>query len=207
VNRKGKALSGTALLESLGKARWGTASRTYGSSHSTWIGLFSDWWISLDPKSHSVLDGAPSHGKGRIGQGDQLFCDAEGPAGVSEVEGSDPLKKVRTIEQYFKTRREELGRIWFAVLFLYSYSPIGSGKNRQFPQAASPAVLRAVQGLSSRYRDRIVLVVALDKRFERIAEGVRSTSEYYSGVPDQVTGICLKSGLESGRRALFGTER
>jgi hypothetical protein len=190
------------LLRSLRNVGWNIAHRTYGSSHATWIGLLADWWIRLRPLSHTVLDGAPSFGRGRVGQGDALFCESDRPVGVLEVEGSEPEKKLWTIEQYFKSRRPELQAIQFGILAVYSYTPQGVGSDRDFPLAESAAVMRAAQKMSTRCPDRSLVVLALDKRFSRY-EGVRGTSEYYSGTLCHVTGVLLVAGKERARRTLF----
>ena len=87
-----------ALLESLTAAQWSTAVRTYGSSHSTLIGLLAAWWIALSPTEHSVLDGAPSHGSGNAGWCDLMLCADDVAVGVVEVEGTKPLEKLRTLD-------------------------------------------------------------------------------------------------------------
>ena len=190
------------LLQALEKASWDVAYRTYGSSHATWIGLLVEWWIRLQPASHSVLDGVPSFGKGRVGQGDAVFCDAGQPVGVLEVEGSAPADKIWTIEQYFKTRRPELQSIWFGMLLLYSYEPRGAGEARRFPVAEEPKVMRVARQMSAKFPDHAVVVLALDKAFGR-HQGVRGTSVYYSGTLAQVTGVLLQGGQECERRVLF----
>ena len=115
------------VFESLAAARWEVALRTYGSSHATLIGILVNWWISLDLESHTVLDGAPSHGKGNVGQGDALFYYGQKPIGVLEAEGTNPVAKVTSVVKYFETGRPELQSVWFGVLLLYSYKARGSG--------------------------------------------------------------------------------
>ena len=190
------------LLSSLKNVSWDVAHRTYGSSHATWIGLLARWWVHLDPSSHTVLDGAPSFGKGRVGQADALFCATDCPVGVLEVEGSVPEDKLWTIERYFKSRRPELQTIRFGVLMVYSYSPKGSGAARAFPRAEDPAVTQAARKVSAKHPDRSLILVALDKQFGR-HEGVRATSEYYSGTLRQVTGVRLSKGDEVERHVLY----
>lgn len=190
------------LLPSLANATWDLAYRTYGSSHATWIGLLGGWWIRLDPVSHSMLDGAPSFGKGRAGQGDALFCDSGIPVGILEVEGSEPEDKLWTIEQYFQSTRPELQSIWFGLLLLYSYSPKGSGPARTFPAAEDPALMNAARKVSTKLPDQSIVVLALDKQYGR-HDGIRATSEYYSGTLCQVSGVHLQGGKERDRRVLF----
>jgi len=190
------------LLPFLGKACWDVAYRTYGSSHATWIGLLVEWWIRLDPDSHSVLDGAPSFGKGRAGKADALFCDEKGAVGMLEVEGSEPEDKLWTVERYFTSRRPELQSIWFGVLLVYSYSPKGYGEARAFPPAEKPALVNSARKVSVKHPDRSILLLSLEKRFNR-QSGVRALSEYYSGTLREVTGIHLRGGEQIDRQTLF----
>jgi hypothetical protein len=95
----------------------------------------TQWWILLLPVRHTVLDGAPSHGKGRAGQGDVVFCQNDVPLGVLQAEGIQGLAKVDSIVKYFDTQRPELQSIQFSVLILYSYAAVGRGKQRQYRPA------------------------------------------------------------------------
>jgi len=196
------AIDHSDLLPSLRKTSWDVAYRTYGGSHATWVGLLVEWWIGLKPASHTVLDGAPSFGRGRVGQGDALFCQDDHPVGVLEVEGSEPEKTIRTIEQYFKSTRPELKPIWFGLLMLYSYEPRGSGSGRRFPPAEDPAAMSVARQLSAKFSNHSVVILALDKEFGRHT-GIRGTREYYAGTLSRVTGVRLQGGDERVRRVLF----
>lgn len=186
----------------LGTVDWKVARQTFGSSHATWIGLLVKWWVDLNPESHWVLDGAPSFATGRAGQGDAILCDSNGPAGVLEVEGSVPIVKIRTIEQYFKKRRPELRSIWFGILLVYSYTPFGTGANRNYPPADDPSVLDAAREASARNPGCTIIVLFLDKTFAR-HNGVRGISEYYSGTLTKVSGVLFTGGKEIQRSVLF----
>jgi hypothetical protein len=195
--------AGVSLLESLGRARWEVAHRTYGSSHSTLIGLLVDWWVRISPTRHSVLDGAPSCGRGSAGQGDALFCRDDRPVGVLEAEGTDPLAKIRTISRYLKSDRAELRSIQFGILLQYAYEPTGRGRDRQYPAAESSKVMAEVQKVSVKHPQNAIVVVTLDKEFSRFTDGVRSCSEYYSGTTNKVAGILFHGGAEVRRRPYF----
>lgn len=190
------------LLRSLGSVSWDVARRTYGSSHATWIGLMVQWWVRLDPASHTVMDGAPSFGNGRKGLGDALFCLAEKPVGVLEIEGSEPEDKIWTIGQYFKSRRQELHSIRFGMLALYSYEPRGVGEAREFPPALSATAVDSASRLTRQFPGHSVIVIGLDRKFGRHT-GLRGTSDYYSGTLAKVTGLWLQDGKVRDRRVLF----
>jgi hypothetical protein len=191
------------IFESLAAARWEVPRRTYGSSHATLIGILVDWWISLDLESHTVFDGAPSHGKGNVGQGDALFCRGQKPIGVLEAEGTTPVVKLTSIVKYFETSRPELQSVSFGVLLLYSYEARGSGASRQYRPAADSAILELARKATEEHPTQAIIVITIDKQFMRFIEGVRSLSEYYSGTTSKVTGILFRAGVEVRRQTYF----
>lgn len=194
------------IFESLAAARWEVAHRTYGSSHATLIGILVDWWISLDLESHTAFDGAASHGKGNLGQGDALFCRGQKPMGVLEAEGTNPVAKVASIVKYFETGRTELQSVWFGVLLLYSYEARGSGARRQHRPAEDSAILELARKATEEHPTGAIIVITVDKQFMRFTEGVRSQSGYYSGTTSKVTGILFRTGKEDRRQTLFDTQ-
>jgi hypothetical protein len=197
-----------ALLPSLAEANWDVACRTYGSSHSTLIGLLVQWWVGLDP-SHYVLDGAPScEGRKGGGYGDALLCDGEGPAGTIEVQGvykDHLLKKLKSIEGYFKSPRHELDPIGFGILLAYQLLPRGSRANRAFLRTDEPPLMDAATSLSERHGKKSLIVLATDKELDKDFgnRAVRKLAGYYSGTLRKVTGVHFKGGKEIGRRQLF----
>jgi hypothetical protein len=191
------------IFESLAAARWEVAHRTYGSSHATLIGILVDWWISLDLESHTVFDGAPSHGNGNVGQGDALFCRGQKALGVLEAEGTNPVAKVTSIVKYFETGRPELQSVWFGVLLLYSYEARGSGTRRQYRPAEDSSILELARKATEEHPTRTIIAITVDKQFIRFTEGVRSLSGYYSGTTSKVTGILFRRGTEDRRQMHF----
>jgi hypothetical protein len=191
-----------SLYQSLHFANWGVAARTFGSSHATLIGLLVEWWLRQDP-THTALDGAPSHGTENAGWCDVMFLHGGMPAGVLEVEGTKPFEKLRTIERYFASRREELGSIQFGLLMLYSYSPRGRGSERTYPPAETPAIYSEALRLSSAHRQKPLILIALDKVIDEHGCSIRSTSPYYAGRTHTVTAAFLRGGVEEQRDTLF----
>lgn len=190
------------IFESLSAVRWPVASHTYGNSHASLIGLLVEWWISLSPDCHTALDGAPSHGKGNAGQADAVFCRHEEPVGVLEVEGTDHLKKLKSIVKYFDTARPELKSIWFGVLVLYRTAPKGTGKKRQYPHVEE-SVFKSIEERTSTHRGRAIIAIDLDKGFRRFESGVRSSSKgYYFGTIRKATGRLFAQGKQE-RHLLF----
>jgi hypothetical protein len=199
------------IFESLSSVHWRTARRTFGSSHATWIGLLADWWVRLSPTNHTVLDGAPSHTtregvKGSAGQADLAFCRNQEPWGVLEAEGTRPCEKVATIRKYFETSRPELRSIRFGILLLYSYGAKGRGDKRKYVPAEDLDAVEAAKRATLKHSNRPIIYVAVDKARDPFLPGVRSTSEYYSGMVSKVTGIVFEGGAETDRRVFFGEE-
>lgn len=195
------------LLASLQCANWSVAARTYGSSHATLIGLMSEWWISLDPDSHTVLDGAPSLGAGNAGWCDLMLCNSAGPLGVVEVEGTKPLDKLRTLEGYLKSSKPDFQPLSFCILVAYAYFIRGRGASRAYPPAESPDVYAESLKLSLRHPTKPVLLVAIDKTVDSNPGPTRATSPYHLGSVSLVTGIALAGGRELARQSLWRLQR
>lgn len=192
-----------ALFESLTAAQWPTAVRTYGSSHSTLIGLLAAWWIALSPTEHSVLDGAPSHGSGNAGWCDLMLCADDVAVGVVEVEGTKPLDKLRTLDAYFSSSRSEFGSIQFGLLMVYAYHVKGRGEARQYPPAETAEILSAARQVSAAHPNKALIVVALDKVVDRNLSTVRRGSPYHAGSFKRITAVLLASGSEVRRAVIF----
>jgi hypothetical protein len=190
------------LLERLGTARWDVAHRTYGSSHATLIGILNQWWIDQSVGTHSVLDGAPSHGFKNAGQADLLLCADNEPAWVVEVEGTQALQKIRSLAKYFAGTRPELASLKFGLLMVYAYEAKGVGAKRFYPSAEVPELTSLIQEVTSTLRRDFFLLIA-DKQFERVTNGIRAVSGYYHGRFHRITGICYREGQEVARRSLF----
>lgn len=195
------------LLASLKFANWSVAARTFGSSHATLIGLMSEWWISLNPDSHTVLDGAPSFGAGNAGWCDLMLCNSAGPLGVVEVEGTKPLDKLRTLDGYLKSSKLDLQSLSFCILVAYAYFIKGRGASRAYPPAESPDVYAESLKLSLRYPTKPVLLVAIDKAVDSNPGPTRANSPYHLGSVSLVTGIALADGRELARQSLWRLQR
>jgi len=193
----------TALLQSLDKVQWSVATRTFGSSHATLIGLISSWWIGLSPNAHSVLDGAPSYGSGNAGWCDLMLCCDDKPLGVVEVEGTKPLGKICTLSAYFSSNRQEFASIWFGLLLVYAYGTKGKGAAKQYPPAETPEVIDAARMVSATYPAKALAIVALDKIVDVELSAVRRVSPYYAGSCNRVTASVFMKGKKIERPVLF----
>jgi len=192
-----------ALLNSLRGANWSVAAKTYGSSHATLIGLLAHWWINLSPGSHSVLDGAPSHGEGNAGWCDLMLCANEVPLGVVEVEGTKPIDKLRTISAYFSSSRLILSSLEFGLLLVYAYNARGRGIAKQYPPAQTAEVLAAALHLSASHPSKTLIVLALDKVVDANPGAVRLSSLYHLGRFERIEATLLTNGQENHREVLF----
>lgn len=197
------ALNILPLFSGLNDANWNVAARTFGSSHATLIGVLGEWWIRQSPLSHTVLDGAPSHGNGNAGWCDLMLCRDEIPVGVVEVEGTKPLEKLDTLNSYFLSDRKEMLDISFGILLVYSYSPKGSGRNRSYPEAVTPAIHSAALSLSFANTGKPLILIAVDKKIDVNKSVIRAASPYYSGTTNRVTATLFLNGLETNSHILF----
>ena len=199
---KDMELSGREILYSLKTARWDTALRTYGNNHSTLIGLLVDWWVSGDPERRWALESGPTNGyaePGVRGQCDALFCLDHAPLGVLEVEGYRYQLTARKIGTFFDGRYKEIQPIRFGLLLLYTYEVFGSGTQRAFPSAMVPEAFEEVRRVTERYPTKPIIIISLDKTYQRIREGIRAQNEYYKGEPSRIQGSLYENGQEMER--------
>ena len=188
------------ILRDLQTARWDVAGKTFGNNHATLIGLLVDWWISLSPATHTALESGPSNGysrKGMRGQCDALLCNNELPVGVLEVEGSRYLYTAKKIGYFFAARYQELESLQFGILVLYTYEPDGIGKDRNLPLTENDAeTLEEVRSITEDYRDKTVVVICIDKKYNRQLIGIRAEkgNGYYFGEPFKIQGFLFRNG-------------
>lgn len=188
------------ILQELQKVRWHIAGKTYGNNHATLIGLLVDWWISMSPTTHTALEGGPSNGysrKGMRGQCDALLCDNGLPVGVLEVEGSRCFYTARKIGYFFAPRNIELKSLEFGILVLYSYEPVGRGKDRKLLSAEDAESIKEVLSVTKKRPDKYVAVISVDKKYVPQNSGIRAQTEYYFGEPSKIQGRFYYNGRRS----------
>ncbi len=195
------------LLDSLSCAPWVVASKTYGNSHATLIGLLVNWWITAQPESRWVLEGGPSFStlpKG-IGGGicDGLFGENDNVVGVLEVEGNRNKYTAEKIGKFFAAELDHYAALKFGILLLYSYSAEGKGKDRVLPPARNADAFEELANVSTQYPDKDIVAITLDKVYERQNKGIRSRNEYYFGTPSTIKGYLFKEGQEKEEKLLY----
>jgi len=212
-------VDGIGLIEGLSQVPWNVVGRTYGNTHATLTGLLVNWWVGLSPRGNWALEGglslgksagknsnqaAKSKGNRKTSSGaavcDAVLCMRSEPVGAVKIEGSKPLVAVEKLESILATDREELRSLRFAFLVLHSYEASGRGEKRALPPAASPAVLEKVAELSKKFPDKPIVVIVVDKKYERLKQGVRALNEHYWGTADSIQGILFQGGEELLRR-------
>ena len=180
-----EGLSIHEIFESLSRAYWEVAHRTYGSSHATLIGVMVEWWVSLSLEAHTALEGPPSPGQGNANQGDAVLCRNEMPVGILEVEGTRPVEKVETICKYLGSKKPGLSSLNFGLLFAYSYEPSGI----RHRHAENRSLIDAVEQATIRHPGRSLILVEADKTYSRFASGIRTSNAYLAGTIDSAFGI------------------
>jgi hypothetical protein len=192
-------ITGKKILNDLKRVRWETALRTYGSDHSTLIGLLVDWWISGDTTHRWAIEAGPAYekNKGLAGRCDALLCLNKDPVGVLEVEGSQYEFAAEKLGYFFDGKLEEYRSLKFGVLLLYptKASPAARGKRRQFPNAFDKKAIKQVTHITNRHPKKPIIVITLDKISTR-SSGILSKNFPYSGLPSKIKGYLYENGKQ-----------
>lgn len=192
-------LSGTQIFDSLCKANWKTAFRTYGNNHSTLIGLIVDWWVREDFERRWALESGPTNGykeKGERGQCDALLCLDEKPVGVLEVEGSRHEPTIKKIETFFVGKNAKIGPLRFGLLLFYTSTPTERGDQRHFPSPLSPEFVEGIKNISILHPDKPIILISIEKRYNKDATGIRNANMYYMGEPQEISIRLYENGQE-----------
>jgi len=195
------------IFNTLGSVNWSVAANTYGSFHSTIIGLLSQWWVSLMPKEHRVMESGPTFGHGTrnnpCGKCDAAFCQGNTAVGILEVEAARVLYTIEKIGSFFSSQLDDLNTLKFAILALYPSIPTGRGDRRVAPSVPDEQAQNALKELSCDHKDKTIIVVALNKVYEREVEGIRSRNDYYRCRLDRVDAYCYRRGDLSAQTQLW----
>ena len=197
------------LLKSLQNVNWEVAFKTFGSNHSTLIGLLVDWWISSDYKRRFVLDGGCTFCHHRKGKGsdrcDAVFLEGESSKGIVkgivEVEGSRHRKTIKKMSKYFQAKGE-WKTLEFGIFLAYPTDLSGQKEKRDFAfDSPVEKLFEAGKKLSAKSPGKKFIVLILGKKYKRIEEpSLRSQSEYYAGDPIKVYGKLFLNGKEIAAR-------
>jgi hypothetical protein len=210
-------VNGILMMESLVQVPWFAVARSHGNPEASLTGLLAAWWIGLAPKHNEVLEGglaftrretAPAKGRGsskkKCAAGgpacDLVLCLRGEPIGLVEVESSNPLAALDRLEQMLASEIPELASVRFAMAVLHAYHPSGKGAERGIASAWSPELAARAAELSGRFCGKNLVLLRLDKRYERLESGLRSLNELYWGTLDEVEGLLLRDGEEQVRR-------
>lgn len=185
--------SAEGSMKNLEKLRLQTLLRTYGNSHSTLVGLISDWWVSTDVENHWVLDSGPSfpgngpHGKGR-GNCDLMLGHGLSAVGVVEVEAHELEWCLKKIGRFWNDKRAEFGDLTLAILFLYPDKQNGRLKERHVPEwpygGTRGETLAEVNRLTAQHPGKTFVLLELCKRFDRDPGiSARRLNPYYHCTP------------------------
>ena len=167
--------------------------------------MLVQWWINLNPDTHTALEGGPAFGYRKRGQGgggqcDALLCFKNETVGVLEVEGTRPEYTVSKIGKFFAAEYKDLRTLQFGLVLVYGYSPVGRGTNRRILPVMTERLLKAVQDLSKEYSEKSVILLMMDKRYQRQETGIRSKSEFYFGEPETINGMLFIGGKKVAER-------
>jgi hypothetical protein len=103
--------------------------------------------------------------------------------------------KLKTLDRYFNVQRGPLRNTTFGMIVSYATGARGAGRNRHWRPAAPPPALDQAARLTATHPGRYVILVALEKRFDRRVSGLRASSnEYYSGALEHVLAYAFRRG-------------
>lgn len=199
------------LLKSLQNVKWKVAFKTFGSNHSTLIGLLVDWWISTDSHgSRFVLDEGCTFRYHRKGKG-STRCDAvllEGDSakgivkGIVEVEGSRHGETIKKMGKFFQAR-SEWKTLKFGIFLAYPTYAAGQKEKRHFDfYPCEKKLFELGKKISAKSPEKKLVILILEKKYERIESGLRSKNDYYKGTPIKVYGKLFLNGKEIATRTL-----
>ena len=198
--------SSKSLLNSLKNVRWDVAANTYGNNHATLIGLLVEWWVSWEPETRRALEAGPSHGAKGVGAGlcDAVFCENDDAIGVLEVEGTRHKETVEKIGKFFaRSAREDLKALKFAIAVLYPTGPRGRGAERAMPSCWNAEISSMVTKVSHEHSDKPIVVVAIDKVYERHVKGIRRRHVVYKSKLTKVWGFVYEAGERVASNVLW----
>jgi hypothetical protein len=195
-----KALMNTELLTSLEHVKWNIVSQTYGSSHSTLIGLLVDWWITNSiGESHWALESGLPYRKREPGEKgekqercDAIFVEQDMFKGIIEIEGSRYEHTIKKMTEYFKSDYLDYSNLQFGIFFAYGYGcqpQIWEKYMDKFIQWGK----EHTEKLREEYPGGQLIILALDKSCEQKRLGSHALGEYCQ-TPSQVRGTIIQDG-------------
>jgi hypothetical protein len=200
----------SGIFEQLDKLRWRTAFRTYGNDHATLIGLIVDWWVSLRPDRNSALEGGPGNReatKGLRGQCDAILCSDAQPVVVLEVEGTRVSHTIDKLRTFLTSTDPELRLLQSGILLLYAYEPKGHGKDRCFLKVMAPDISERILETSKKCGQKEIIVITVDKTYQKQVNGIRLHNEYYYGKPNKAEAFLFVDGKILQSKVLSDTAR
>lgn len=201
------SLSGESILNDLRSLQWIVAARSYGNTHSSFIGLLTSWWVTLSPESHWFASSAtfgrrPNNVGG--GQCDALLGEGDDLVGIVEVEGTRGGSTVEKIGNYFAAELSHYKDLKFAILFIYAYEVKGRGDFKAIAKAYSPEIREGICKVSKAYPDKSLIVITLDKELEKSLKGFRTHNlKYFAGRTSLIKGYLYNGGQEKASRVYY----
>ncbi len=197
------------MLDDVARVNWAVATRTYGSDHATLIGLTVSWWNG-EADSHCVLDEGPGIGWRPNGRAsarcDALLCKDSCPVAVVEVEGTRYCYTLEKIKHLFDSNDPAFRSVKVAILVAYANKAVGRGHDRQILPVPSESLVKMSRDITGQRPGKSIVLVAVDKRYERITEGIRAKSEYYWGTVSRIEGCKIAGGQIVAERRFWPEE-
>jgi hypothetical protein len=153
------------------------------------------------------LEGGPSDGvkKGWVTCDALLLSNETDPAYVLEVEGANHAKALDRVLRFFDAKdREDPRRSSIvvpargAIVCAYSYVPVGRKSSREFPNVkVDETLIPKARAILEKHRDKVIIIVAVNKKIDREAGGLRRRNDYYPGTVKEIKAFELRHAVDA----------
>ncbi len=185
------------ILEELSKVNWQAAIKTYGNAHASLIGLLVAWWNNIS-EHHWTLEAAPSWGGRDTGYCDAILCANNGPRIIVEVEGTNYVAKLDTIQNYFQA--EHMESLYAGILLSYAYRV----QNREYVKPPTQELFVRSINITQENPDKELILITAYKHYESIVPEIRRREhDYYCGRICKIESLRVVNGDLMGRRIYY----
>ena len=187
------------LLKDLKKVKWDVAFKTFGSMHSTLIGLLVEWWIvhGSGRNRHALEEGCTFkyHKKGMGSQ----RCDAvllegdDNARGIVEAEGSGHKETINKMGKFFRSTR--FGDLKFGIFL--AYPTANSAQKGFYFEYDRKKMIERGKKITKKIKSVKLIMLFLEKEYEACnKKHFRSMNPFYRGTLKEVSGVILCEGSE-----------
>jgi len=134
---------------------------------------------------------------------DAVFCEKDDAIGILEVEGTRYEPTIEKIGKFLASSLDDMKTLRFAVAVLYPTGPRGRGAERAMPSCWNAEISSKVTKVSHEHSDKPIVVVAIDKVYERHVKGIRRRHVVYKSKLTKVWGFVYEAGERVASNVLW----